>query len=122
MPKTTETFEAKERPGTLGKHVSELVAVLTDLIKGFRAMSDSETTSFLWSVTTTPPGAEIWISRLGESEKKWAGLTNVKDQKLEYAIWTFRIDWNGCSKTETPDPYLQAPIGIEEDKTGCKNR
>ena len=44
----------------------------------------------------------------------------MKGQSLDYAIWTFRIDWSGCSKSETPDPYLQAPVDMQVVKTGCK--
>jgi hypothetical protein len=122
MPKTSFSVDAEPQPGALDKRVKELVAVITDMINGFKAMTDSGTTTFSWSATTTPSGAAVWISRLGEPETKLAGATNFKDQKLEYAIWTFRIDWGGCWKKETPDPYLQNPIPIEIVQTGCTKR
>lgn len=80
----------------------------------------SGNTSFTWSVTSAPKGAEIYISRLGMEEIKWAGKTDLTDQRLEFAIWTFRFEWNGCSKTEKPDPYLQAKVTMSVTKEGCR--
>lgn len=122
MPNTTQSITVTPEPGTLDKHLDELVKILSDMIKGWTGMSESGKTSFTWSVTTTPPGAEIWYSRLGEAEKKWSGMTNLTGQTLPYAIWTFRIVWGDCFRTEEPDPYLQSAINIQLDKTGCRRR
>jgi hypothetical protein len=120
MPKTTDSITVTPKPGTLDKNLSDFVKVLTDIIKGFTGMSESGNTTFTWSATTTPPGAEILYSRLGEAEKKWSGMTNLTGQTLPYAIWTFRIVWGDCYKTETPNPYQQSPINIQLVETGCK--
>jgi hypothetical protein len=122
MPRTTDSVTVGPQSGFLDKSFEEFVKALTDMVTGFSRMGNTGETRFSWSVATTPAGAEIWVSRLGEREQKWAGLTNLKDQKLDYAIWTFRFDWGGCSKTETPDPYLQTPIEIRQVKAGCKVR
>lgn len=123
MPKTTDSVTVT--PGSsdsLEKHLNELVRIITDMVDGWKKMSDSGSQTFTWSITTTPPGAEIWYSRLDEEEKKWAGLTNLKDQTLPYAIWTFRIVWDDCFRTESLDPYLQASIDIQMTEKGCKRK
>jgi hypothetical protein len=122
MPKTTNSVTVTPGSDSLDKHLQELVSILTDMKDGFRKMSDSGGQTFTWSITTTPPGAEIWYSRLNEEEKKWAGLTNLKDQTLTYAIWTFRIVWGDCFKIESPDPYLQSSIDIQTTEKGCKRK
>ena len=122
MPKATDSVTVTPEFDSLDKHLRELVAILTDMMDGWKKMSDSGSKTFTWSITTTPPGAEIWYSRLNEEEQKWAGLTNLKDQTLPYAIWTFRISWGNCSQTETPDPYLQSSINIQTTETGCKRK
>ena len=122
LPTTHESVDAQDQSRTLRKPVRDLVEILLDMKRGFLLLSDSGTTTFTWSATTSPEGAEIWISRLGEPETKWAGSTNVKEKKLEYAIWTFRFSLNGCSKPEQPDPYLQAPIEMKVKMPECKSR
>jgi hypothetical protein len=122
MPRTTDSIDANSAPGSVSKQLGDLVAVLTDATKGLLGMSESGTTNFPWSAITTPPGAEIWLSRLGEPEVKWAGITDVKSATLEYAIWTFRFDWGGCSKTEKPDPYLQHEVDLKVERAGCRTR
>ena len=122
MPHTSDSVTATDKSGTISRNLSDLVGVLTDAVKGLLGMSETGTTSFHWSATTVPPGADIYISRLGEPEAKWAGMTDVKDATLEYAIWTFRFDWNGCSKPETPDPFLQHTIDIKLARQGCRRQ
>jgi hypothetical protein len=122
MPKTTDSVTVTPGSDSLDKHLDELVHILTDMRDGWKKMSDSGSAAFTWSITTTPPGAEIWYSRLNEEEKKWAGLTNLKDQTLPYAIWTFRIVWGDCFKVEIPDPYLQSSIDIQTTEKGCKRK
>ena len=122
MPKTTDSVIVTPGSDSVEKHLNELVRIVTDMWHGWKNMSDSGSQNFTWSITTTPPGAEIWYSRLNEEEKKWAGLTNLKDQTLTYAIWTFRIVWDDCFKIETPDPYLQSSIDIQETEKGCKRK
>ncbi|HEY4358396.1 MAG TPA: hypothetical protein VGN16_21800 [Acidobacteriaceae bacterium] len=119
MPQTSITVTANDKPGTLDKPLRELTIVLTDVEKGFFLMSSSGATGFTWSIKTEPEGAEVWISRLDEPETPWTGHTNLKGQVLEYADWTFRVSWDGCSKELTPDPYLQNPLNLEFVKTGC---
>jgi hypothetical protein len=122
MPKTTDSVTVTPGSDSVEKHLDELVRILTDMRDGFEKMSDSGSPTFTWSITTTPPGAEIWYSRLDEEEKKWAGLTNLKDQTLPYAIWTFRIVWDDCFQIEIPDPYLQSSINIQTTEKGCKRK
>jgi hypothetical protein len=122
MPKTTDSVTVTPGSDSVEKHLAELVRILTEMKDGWKKISDSGTQSFPWSITTTPTGAEIWYSRLDEEEKKWAGLTNLKDQTLPYAIWTFRIVWGDCYKDETPDPYLQSSIDIHTTEKGCKRK
>ena len=122
LPKTSESVEATTQSGTLEKHTQEFIAILNDMINGWKEISDSGITYFMWSVETTPPGAELWISRFGKPETQWAGVTNIRDQKLEFATWTFRVNWNGCSESQTPDPYGQKVLTIEMDKKGCRHR
>ena len=122
MPKTTDSVTVTAGSDTVEKHLAELVHILTDMWEGWKKISDSGTPTFTWSITTTPPGAEIWYSRLNEEEKKWAGLTNLKGQTLPYAIWTFRIVWGDCFKTEIPDPYLQYSIDIQTTERGCRRK
>jgi hypothetical protein len=122
MPKTSDSVTVTPGSGNLDKYLDELVHILTEVRDGWKKMSDSGGLTFSWSITTTPPGAEIWYSRLSEDEKKWAGLTNLKDQTLPYAIWTFRIVWGNCFQTETPDPYLQSSINIQTTEAGCKRK
>jgi hypothetical protein len=122
MPKTTDSVTVTPGSDSVEKHLDELVRIVTDMWHGWKNMSDSGSQNFTWSITTTPPGAEIWYSRLNEEEKKWAGLTNLKDQTLTYAIWTFRIVWGDCFQTETPDPYLQSSINIQTTEKGCKRK
>jgi hypothetical protein len=121
-PKTTDSVIVTPGSDSIEKHLKELVNILTDMRDGWKKISDSGSQAFTWSITTTPPGAEIWYSRLNEGEKKWAGLTNVKGQTLPYAIWTFRIVWAGCFQTETPDPYLQSSIDIQTSEIGCRRK
>jgi hypothetical protein len=120
MPHTSDSVNINGEPATVSRSLNDLVGVLTDAVKGLLGMSETGTTNFHWSATTIPPGAEIFVSRLGEPETKWAGVTDVKDTTLEYAIWTFRFDWNGCSKKETPDPFLQNPLNLKQAKEGCR--
>jgi hypothetical protein len=120
MPHTSDSVNVNGAPATVSRSLNDLVGVLTDAVKGLLGMSETGTTNFHWSATTIPPGAEIFVSRLGEPETKWAGVTDVKDTTLEYAIWTFRFDWNGCSKKETPDPFLQNPLNLKQAKEGCR--
>lgn len=122
LPRTNDSVTATAAPGELDKHLGEFVVVITDLIKGFFGMGDSGQMTFSWAVMTEPQGADLFVSRLGKPEQKWAGVTNFTAQNLDKAIWTFRVDWKGCSKTETPDPFLQAPIQIKMVKAGCKKR
>jgi hypothetical protein len=122
MPKTADSVIVTPGSDSVDKHLEELVRILTDIRDGWKKMSDSGSSTFTWSITTEPPGAEIWYSRLNEEEKKWAGLTNLKDQTLPYAIWTFRIVWGDCFRTETPDPFLQSSINIQTTETGCKRK
>jgi hypothetical protein len=122
MPKITNSVTVTPESGSVERHLDDLVHILTDMASGWKNMSDSGSQTFTWSITTTPPGAEIWYSRLNEEEQKWAGLTNLKDQTLPYAIWTFRIVWDDCFKIETPDPYLQSSINIQTPEKGCKRK
>jgi hypothetical protein len=122
MPHTSDSVTAQDNPAKISRSLSDLVGVLTDAVKGLLGMSETGTTSFNWSATTTPPGADIYISRLDEPETKWAGQTDVKDKTLEYAIWTFRFDWNGCSKREKPNPFLQHTIDLKLAKEGCRRQ
>jgi hypothetical protein len=121
LPRSSDSVTVTPQPDNLDKSLAQLVTVLIDIIKGFPKMGEAGT-AFTWSVSTTPPGAEVFISRLGLPEQKWSGRTNMAGQRLENARWTFRIDWNGCWKTETPNPYLQGPIAIQLVKTGCVKR
>jgi hypothetical protein len=120
MPHTSDSVNVNGGPATVSRSLNDLVGVLTDAVKGLLGMSETGTTNFHWSATTIPPGAEIFVSRLGEPETKWTGVTDVKDTTLGYAIWTFRFDWNGCSKKETPDPFLQNPLNLKQAKEGCR--
>jgi hypothetical protein len=121
MPHTSDSITVNgDHPATVSHSLQDLVGVLTDAVKGLLGMSETGTTNFHWSATTIPQGAEIFISRLDEPETKWAGATDVKDTTLEYAIWTFRFDWNGCSRKETPDPFLQHPLNLKLAKEGCR--
>jgi hypothetical protein len=122
MPKITDSVTVTPGSDSVEKHLDELVRILTEMSDGWKKMSDSGGQTFTWSITTTTPGAEIWYSRLDEEGKKWAGLTNLKDQTLPYAIWTFRIGWGNCFQTEIPDPYLQSSINIQTTETGCKRK
>jgi hypothetical protein len=121
MPHASDSVTINENsPTTISRSLNDLVGVLTDAVKGLLGMSESGTTSFHWSATTIPQGADIYISRLDEPETKWVGATNVKDAMLENAIWTFRFDWNGCSKREKPNPFLQHTIDLKLTKEGCR--
>jgi len=122
MPHTSDSVTAQDNPAKISRSLSDLVGVLTDAVKGLLGMSETGTTSFNWSATTTPPGADIYISRLDEPETKWAGQTDIRDKTLEYAIWTFRFDWNGCSKREKPNPFLQHTIDLKLAKEGCRRQ
>lgn len=122
MPKTSDSVTVTPGAGTLDKNLGELVKILTDMVKGWGGMSETGSSTFSWSATTMPPGAEIWYSRLDEEEKKWSSPTNLKDQTLPYAIWTFRFVWGNCSKSETPDPYLEPSIKMQVSETGCKRK
>jgi len=119
IPQTSITVTANDRPGTLDKPLRDFTLVLTDIEKGFLLIGASNTSGFKWSITTDPEGAEVWISRLDELPTPWGKHTNLKDQFLEYADWTFRVSWDGCSKDLTPDPYLHSPLTLEFVKTGC---
>jgi hypothetical protein len=122
MPKTTDSVTVTPGSDGVDKHLAELVHILRDMRDGLKKMSESGSSNFTWSITTNPPGAEIWYSRLNEEEKKWAGLTNLQDQTLTYAIWTFRIVWGDCFQIETPDPYLQSSINMQTTEKGCKRK
>jgi len=117
------TVNTSKDKGTdmLQKAFGDFVDTLTDMAKGFLGISKDGNTTFLWSLTTTPPGAEVWYSRLGEPEIKWAGVSNLKDQSLVKVRWIFRVSWAGCSKKVDLDPWLQNPIPLQEVKAGCKN-
>lgn len=106
---------------TLQKAFGDFVDTLTDMAKGFLGISKDGSPNFQWSIATTPPGAEVWYSRLGEPEIKWAGVSDLKDQTLVKARWIFRVSWSGCSKKVDLDPWLQNPIPLQEVKAGCKD-
>jgi len=121
MPHTTETVTASDKPASVNGVALKLAEILLDATKGLFGMSDSGTVNFHWSAVTLPPGADIYISRLDEPETKLAGQTDVKDATLEYARWSFRFVWNGCSSVpQTPNPYLEHRIDLVVEKVGCK--
>jgi len=123
LPQSSESVEAKSGAATLDKRVKEFILVLSDLIEGCKKLADSGTDSFTWAIVSTPPGAEVWYARRDITEKQWVGRTNLDGQSLDYAIWTFRVDWNGCySKPQTPDPFQQKIIAMTFDMAGCKSR
>lgn len=104
----------------LQKSLGNLVIILIDMAEGFSEISQDGSTDFVWSLTTTPPGAQLWYRRLGEEEIQWTGLSDFKDQHLVKARWTFRVSWGGCSKETEVNPWLQSSINMEESKKGCK--
>ena len=119
LPKTSDAINAKDPTENLDGRVKSAVTLLLEIKKAFEIISESGKTTFMWSATTIPPGAEIWTSRLGEPETKLVGATNFPGQAIEYSIWTFRIDWSGCSKVETLNPWKQTPIAIKLARDGC---
>ncbi|WP_128913540.1 hypothetical protein [Granulicella sibirica] len=110
----------EELDSTLQKAFDEFVPVLEDMVKGFLEISKDGSTTFTWSLTTEPAGAEVYLSRLGEKEVKWAGVSNLENQPLPKLRWTFRVSWSGCSKLLDLNPWLQNPIPLREEKLGCK--
>jgi hypothetical protein len=115
LPQTKDSVTATSKSGPLEKELTHFVTIITDAVQGLLDGTDN----FKWSITSEPAGAEVWVSRLSLKETK-LGSTDLTDQTLPKAIWTFRIVWNGCSKTEEPDPFIEAKIDLHEFKVGCK--
>ncbi|MGI4854030.1 MAG: hypothetical protein ACRYF4_08315 [Janthinobacterium lividum] len=103
----------------LQKSFNDLVSAVLDMATGFLTISNNGSTTFVWSVTTTPVGAEIWYSRLGEQEIKWQGTSDQKNLTLPKARWKIRLVWSGCSKPELLNPWLQNPIPVQDVQAGC---
>lgn len=120
LPSATDSIEAKASVANLDPSAQALAVVVTDMAYGFRQIAETNSESFYWSLITIPSGAEIYYSSLSHAETKWAGRSDQKHQQLPYARWTFRVSWNGCSKTETPDPFVQSAIEMTLTREGCQ--
>lgn len=118
-PSVTDSTNVTEQPGNLSHDYDNFVVILGDVIEGFRFIAQSGNDKFTWSITTDVPNADVYYSKIGTPERQWAGHTDLKNQELDYAIWTFRVDWNGCSKSQTPDPYHQHIIPMAFQRAGC---
>lgn len=122
MPQTRESVDAKDSSGKQNKLAVALTNLIESIDKGFEKIAKSGLKQFTFSIETIPVGATLYIQRMGEREIAWQGVTNFKDQNLEYALWTFRIDWGGCSRIEMPNPYLQSVIDIKISRSGCQSK
>lgn len=121
FPSTSTTVVVVPDGESLSRPYDELLLIATDMSYGFSAAAKTGEAQFTWTLITVPPGADIFLSSLSHSEFKWEGLSDQKERTLDLARWTFRVSWNGCSKKETPDPFIQNPLTIILTKSGCKN-
>ena len=121
-PTAHESVTVEPQAGKINKYAQDLGEILNDAVRGFLGMKNSGMIVFTWSLTSDPTGANVYVSRLDEPETQLAGVTNMTDQKLDYARWTFRLDWHGCSKREDINPFLQSDIKMTISKVGCKTK
>lgn len=123
LPKASETVDVSptDKESDFLKEIEESLHRFTQIREAFENRSESPSRKeFTWSITSKPPGAEVWYSRLSKKEVQWVGQTDMSDQRLEYAIWTFRVVWSdGCSFSQEPDPYHQSPLRMVFDRKRC---
>ena len=121
LPRSSTSIDVIPEGDSLLRPYEELLFIATDMSHGFSAVAKTGETKFTWTLITVPPGADIYLSSLSHPEFKWQGSSDQKEKTLDLARWTFRVSWNGCSQTETPDPFIQNPLTITLRKSGCKN-
>jgi hypothetical protein len=121
LPKTSDSITASATDdGQLTKQAKDFLNVLTQCKEWFDRMTAGAPDTFTWAITSVPPQADVYVLRTGEKERKWDLQTNMKDQSLPMAKWRFRVDWKGCSVTDTPDPFLKPNLTLSAKIEDCK--
>jgi hypothetical protein len=88
----------------------------------FNKVASTGSDTFTISLKSSPAGATITYSRVGEKPLEYSSPTDVEQATFPYAMWTFNFTMGLCSVAKKPNPYIEKSPNLNVQMTNCSKK